>query len=637
MYRRSVLPWIFLKSGVRRVNQHARSRVCAAGLLLLVPAPVLAGSGGLSSLVQDIGLCVVLAGVLAIVFTRLRIPEVAAFLVAGVVVGPIGAGLVTEPGNIETIAELGLILLLYLIGLEIDMRKLLASGRILIITGLLQYPLCVVFGVVITKLIIAIGIGRELQLESVYAPLYIGFVLAASSTLLVVKLFQESFQLDTEAGRISLGLLIFQDIWAIVVIAVQPSFNAPEIGLILLSFTGIAVLALLAALFAKYIIPIGFRWIAKMPEVIFMAALSWCFIVIFTGMNLDTITHAVLGFDLHLAVGPEMGALIAGATIASLPYSTEIVGKVGVVKDFFVTLFFVGLGMSVPAPESYSVLVLACILAVMALLARYLLFFPLLYYTGLDRRNAMVTSTRLAQISEFSLVIGFIGMQLGHITSSLNSSIIFAFVITALLTPALFRQADTIHDRLGAFLERIGIKAPVEKAAADEESYSVAILGFHRVASSLLHDLARKHPDMMSQVLVVDFNVNLHPRIAAQGATVKYGDLGNTETLHHAGVDKARVIVCTIPDDVLKGTTNRQIVKAARHANPGAVIIANAIELDESRRLYEAGADFVFMQRIEAARAVGVAIDRALAGEISTHRAAQEAFEGELHARNEVL
>ena len=119
----------------------------------------------------------------------------------------------------------------------------------------------------------------------------------------------------------------------------------------------------------------------------------------------------------------------------------------------------------------------------------------------------------------------------------------------------MFRQADAIHDKLGTLLERIGIKEPVEKAAGDEESYNVAILGFHRVASSLLHDLGQKHPEMMSRVLVVDFNVNLHSSIATRGAIVKYGDLSNTETLHHAGVDKARVIVCTIPDDVLKGTT----------------------------------------------------------------------------------
>ena len=131
-------------------------------LLMMVPVTALASGEGLPSLVRDIGICIVLAGLLAIVFVRLKIPEIAAFLLAGVVVGPVGAEMVTDPANIETISELGLILLLYLIGLEIDVRKLLASGRILIVSGLLQYPLCVGFGVVITKLLLWLGIGGEL-------------------------------------------------------------------------------------------------------------------------------------------------------------------------------------------------------------------------------------------------------------------------------------------------------------------------------------------------------------------------------------------------------------------------------------------------------------------------------------------
>ncbi|MCK5480905.1 MAG: cation:proton antiporter, partial [Gammaproteobacteria bacterium] len=534
---------------------------------------------------------------------RLKIPEIAAFLVAGVVVGPVGAGLVTDPANIETISELGLILLLYLIGLEIDIRKLLASGRILIITGFLQYPLCIVFGVLATKLLVWLGVGGGL-LSSGYAPLYIGFVAAASSTLLVVKLFQETFQLDTEVGRVALGLLIFQDIWAIGVIAIQPNFAAPESGPILMSFLGIAVLASMAALIAKYIIPIGFRWVAKQPEIIFVASMSWCFFVVMLGINIDTITQALFGFYLHLNVGAEMGALIAGATIASLPYSTEIVSKVSVVKDFFITLFFVGLGMSIPMPDGAGVLMLAGLLVLIALLARYVVFFPLLYFTGLDRRNSMVASVRLAQISEFSLVIGYLGVQLGHISSGLNSAIIFAFVITALITPALYRQADAIHDSLSRLLEWLGFKAPESKSAGEEESYSLALLGFHRITSSLLHELKIHRPDLLSETLVVDFNVNIHARIASFGPTVRYGDLCNPETLLHAGVDKAKVIACTIPDDVLKGTTNLRIVKAARRINPDAVIIANAIKLEDSRKLYEAGADYVFLQRVETARAV---------------------------------
>jgi Kef-type K+ transport system membrane component KefB len=607
-----------------------------ACLLAILPGQVWASSGELPSLVQDIGLCVVLAGILAIACTRLKIPEIAAFLVAGVVVGPVGVGLVTDPANIDTISELGLILLLYLIGLEIDINKLLASGRVLIVSGLLQYPLCILFGVGVTKLLVMLGVGGEL-LASGYAPLYIGFVVAASSTLLVVKLFQETFQLDTEVGRVALGLLIFQDIWAIGVIAVQPNFAAPESGPILLSFLGIAVLALLASLVAKYIIPIGFRWVAKQPEIVFVASIAWCFGVVLLGINIDTISQALFGFTLHLNVGAEMGALIAGATIASLPYSTEIVSKVSVVKDFFITLFFVGLGMSIPMPDGVGVLMLAAVLAFIAVLARYVVFFPLLYFTGLDRRNSMVASVRLAQISEFSLVIGYLGVQLGHISSGLNSAIIFAFVITALVTPALYRQADKIHERLSGLLQLLGFKAPECKSAEQEESYSLALLGFHRITSSLLHELKTHRPELLSETLVVDFNVNIHAKIASFGPTVRYGDLCNLETLHHAGVDKARVIACTIPDDVLKGTTNRRIVRMARKINPDAIIIANAIRLEDSKRLYEAGADYVFLQRVEAARAVEQAIEHALSGDIKGHRSSTEALYGEWHARDEVM
>ena len=135
----------------------------------------------------------------------------------------------------------------------------------------------------------------------------------------------------------------------------------------------------------------------------------------------------------------------------------------------------------------------------------------------------------------------------------------------------------------------------------------------------------------------MDFNVNIHAKISGLGVAVKYGDLRNAETLHHLGVDKARVVVCTIPDDVLKGTTNRKIVRDVRHVNPNAVIIANAIELSESRALYAAGADYVFLQRVEAARAVESAVEKALSGEIAEYRLSVEALYGEWHVREEVM
>jgi Kef-type K+ transport system membrane component KefB len=605
--------------------------------LLSWAGEALASEAALPSLVRDIGLSLLLAGVLAIVFTRFKIPTIAAFLVAGVAAGPIGTRLITNPENIDTISQLGLVLLLFVIGLEIDIRKLMSSGKTLVLSGILGYPLGVAFGFAAAKLLIMLGIGESLLASGPYVPLYVGILLAPSSTLLVFKLFKETFQLDTIVGRISLGILIFQDIWSIIIIAVQPRFDDPQIVPILLSFAGIGVLVAVAVLLARLLMPIGFRWIAKLPEVIVVAAVAWCFLIVFAGMNLDTATQTLLGINLHLAVGPGMGALIAGASIASLPYSTEIVGKVGIVKDFFVTLFFVGLGTSIPVPDGSTVILLAAIFAALAILVHLVVLFPLLYVTGLDRRNAFVSATRLSQISEFSLVIAFLGVQFGHIGGALNGAVIFAFVITALLTPWLFRQADALHDALGPWLARIGFATPVAGGEGDAEAHELALLGFHRTASSLLHEIGRSSPELLPRTIVVDFNVGIHRRIAALGPKVVYGDLANTETLHHTGVDKAKVVVCTIPDDLLVGTTNRKLVAAVRHMNPHGIIIANAIETRESQRLYEAGADYVFLPRVEIAQAVQLAVLKALRGEITSHRADISSVHGEWHERREVF
>lgn len=587
---------------------------------------------GLPELVLDIGLSLLVAGVLAIVFTRLKIPTVAAFLLAGVILGPIGTGLIDDPANIDTIAQLGLILLLFLIGLEIDLRALLASGKTVIVSGITQYPLTGLFGFLIAQGLLAVGLTAGVM-QSQYAALYIGLAIAASSTLLVVALFQQSFTMDTQTGRMALALLVFQDIWAIIVLAMQPNLSNPQVLPIVSAFGGIMLVGGLAALVSHLVLPIGFRWIAKQPATILVASLAWCFAVVLAGINLDPLVEGITGIDTQFNVSAGMGALIAGITIASLPFSTEIIRQVSVVRDFFVTLFFVGLGMTIPAPDGFGVILAAFALAALAIAARYVVMLPLLYVTGLDRRIATLTSTKLAQISEFSLVIAFLGLQLGHIDETLNAVIILAFVVTAVLTPLLFTKADVVHDRLAPWLGRVGLRPPKEDADESADSYDLALLGVHRTASSLLHELAEDQPDLLDRTLVVDFNVAIHPRIAELGPHVTYGDLTSPETLHHAGVDKARVVLCTIPDEVLASATTRDVVEVVREVNPSATLIATATTFPEQQSLYAAGADYVLVPRLEAALAARNAIEAALNGQLDELRSAGP----DVASRREVL
>jgi Kef-type K+ transport system membrane component KefB len=595
---------------------------------------VLAAGGGVSPLVDDLGLCLVAAAVLSIVFVRLKIPAIAALLGAGVVLGPAGMGVIHDRANIETIANLGLTLLLFVIGLEVNLKSLLSSGKTLVVTGLVQVPLTLAAGF---GAFLVVGLTGWSLATGTYPALYLGVACAFSSTLLVVKYLQEHLKLDTVAGRLCVGLLIFQDIWAIVFLALQPSFADPSITPILLTFLGTAIVGVLAVLVARFVLSRAFHVVARSPELVVTVALGWCFGVGLFGVHLETIAVRI-GVEAHISVSLEMGALIAGATIATSPFAYEVVSRVVHLRDFFVTLFFVGLGMSIPIPDGVDVILLAAVLAAIAVVMRFVVFLPILYATGLDRRNSVAVSVKLAQVSEFCLVIAYLGARLGHISGTHVSVVIFAFVITALATPSLFAASDQLYRRLRGLLDAVGIRSRGPKADVEaEQPPRLVLLGFHRIASALLADLERLHPDLLPHTLIVDTNATLHDEIRRHGAQVLYGDMASMEVLRHAGVGDAEVIVVTIPDEVLKGTSNAQLVRQLRQLAPTAMLFANCTRVSEVPDLRKAGADYVFRVPSEVALGILPAIYAALNASLPSYVEAIQDEHGALDQRHEVL
>ncbi len=466
--------------------------VVLALLGFLVPSPALAAGGGLTSLISDIAFCLGLAGVLSVVFVRLKIPTIAAFIVAGLIAGPLGLGRITDPANIEAIAELGLILLLFTIGLEMDLHELRKGGRIILAVGLLQFPLTVLFGAGVATLLSSTGIFGSL-LDGWLAPLYIGAAIAGSSTLLVVKLFQDTFEIDTVPGRVSIGILVFQDLWAIVLIicnrASMRRSSCPSSAHSQAS-----------------------RCLQSPPPPSDARSEA--------GLRLDREVagnHRARGHRLllhHRAVGQRARCYPARFRTHRLSHDRgcrherphrrcrdrksalcardhgQGVGAEGLLRhallreprDFH------------SAPDTWNIPLLALVIAALASISRLVIFFPLLYFSGLDRRNATVTSVRLAQISEFGLVVVVLGLELGQLTHDQASAIILAFVLTALATSPLYRLAYVIHERLSPLLDRLGFKEPEASRQHEEEPRASSMLGFHRVASALLTELSRDDP-----------------------------------------------------------------------------------------------------------------------------------------------
>jgi Kef-type K+ transport system membrane component KefB len=599
----------------------------------LAPLPLLAAGGGAPPIVASIAIAFIAAAAFALVCERVRLPSIAGFIFAGLLVGPVGLELINDPEEIETIAGLGLVLLLFLIGLELDLRALLESGRTLILTGLLQVPVSTGIAVLVFMGAASRGLGGE----GVYPALYLALACAFSSTLLVVKVLHDRLQVDTVDGRLCVGLLIFQDIWAIVVLALQPNLETFDLAPLVGTFLGVAVVIVLAGLVTRYVLPAAFRLVAKSPELVVTLALGWCFGLGMFAAQLGPLATA-LELPVHPSVSMELGALVAGTSIATFPYAHEVVAKVGNLRDFFITLFFVALGMSIPVPDGAGVLLGALGLAAVTFALRYVVFVPMLYINGLDRRHAVTTSTKLAQVSEFALVIAYLGISLGHIDGELVSMVIFAFVLTAIFTPMLFKIADPLYAKLSTPLGWLGIRD--EQRVEETTSGSpprLVFLGFHRLASSLLQDLQAIHPQLIPETLVIDFNVAIHDRIRERGARVIYGDISNPATLSHSGIEGADVIICTISDDIIKGITNLELTRQLRKIAPNAKILVNAVRLSDMPGIYAAGADYVFSWRTEAAIGVVPALCAALNGDLDGFMDSRRREFGDPLARNEVL
>lgn len=576
------------------------------------------------SLLSSIGLLFVIATAFAYIAKVLRQPLILAYLVAGVVIGPeMGFAWVKDKETIELISELGLILLLFIIGLEIDLKKLLSAGRTILVTGISQFLLCVTLGIGLAVLMgFTPGRGN-------FDWLYLAVALALSSTLIVVKLLYDKFELTTLPGRITLGVLVCQDIWAIVFLALQPNLHDPHLGTLVESFIKGAALVVMTLGLGRYALPRFFSFAAKVPELMLIAALAWCFLV--------------SGAADWLGLSREMGALIAGVSMSTFPYNVDVIAKVINIRDFFVTLFFVALGMKIPQP-TLTIVTAAIGMSLFVLVSRLFAIFPVLYLLGNGLRASLIPSINLAQMSEFSLVIASLGLALEQISSELVGTLTFVFAITSVLSTYLVAYNHEIQRWLGRLLLKIGFTSSrgfSDEVTAGEAENSIVFVGCFREASSILYEmeLQSKETDdggVFGQILVIDFNPHVLQGLKRRGIKCLYGDVAHMDTLQHAQIQSAKIVACTISDAVLRGTTNLRLLRQARRLCPNAQVVAAADDISSAVELYQQGADFVYIARLHSARYIADLIARAVQDENGLKEFREEELQL-LKQRQEVL
>jgi Kef-type K+ transport system membrane component KefB len=526
-------------------------------------------SAGVAPIIHDIGVAIAAATVLGLAAHWTRQPIILAYLIAGAVIGPIGFGWIDDLANIAVISELGMILLLFVIGLEMDLKQVASSGRQLLLTGFGQFPIGVALGVGLFWLL-GYGLGGGDA-----TGLYLALICSLSSTAIVVKLLYDTRTLDTLAGRITIGVLIIQDIFAILVLALQPNLTSPELAPIAKALGASLALGLFGVVASKLLLHRVFASIAHSPEMVVAAALGWCALV------------AGLAGAMHLSTA--MGALIAGIAVGSMPYRLHVTAKVLPLRDFFLTLFFVSIGMMVVPPEArmWPAIIAAVLFTI---ISRFVTVWPLLALSGAGHRTGFLASLNLAQVSEFGLVIALLGVGYQHITQDAFTIVLYAMAITAVLSSYGIRWGD----RLWRLVARAAPDPGLE-GQGTAEHHPVVILGAHRTALAFIDEMERRDAARLSEILVVDFNPETLKTLAKRGVAGRFGDLGSMDTLHHANLHHASLILSTIPDMMLKGVDNLGLVRTCRQLAPEARIVATADTEEQAARLRDAGCHEVLL------------------------------------------
>lgn len=582
-----------MKSDLKnKFKSKRKSYIFLSGLFfLLMLSSGLFASGDQTSqetLLTSIGIAILAASVMAFIAHFLKQPLLLAYITAGIIIGPkIGFGFIENEHDIEIISHVGLVLLLFMIGLEIDIKKLKEVGKSLFFAGTFQFIICVTLGLGFFALIgFTMGGGN-------YDLLYLAVCCSLSSTAIVVKLLYSKLELDTLAGRLTLGILVFQDIWAIIALSIQANLASPDVILILMSFIKGALVVLISLLLSKYVLPRLFKAVAKTPEIVLITSLGWCFLI--CGLA------GVFGLSL------EMGALIAGVAISTFPYNHDVIAKVIYIRDFFITLFFVALGMQITNPSADpEILIYSAAASVFLIASRFLSIFPILHALKNGNRVSLLTSINLSQISEFSLVIAALGLAAGHITDSILTIIIFTFVITSVASTYMIKYSDPIQRFLSRIVRVFGFR---DVGSDDDQTFDsgqkdIAILGFFTTASSLINEMEsydnsnEEGVSILDKVMVIDFNPEVHKKLTGKGIRTYYGDISHIDTLLNSGIEHAKIIISTIPDSILVNTDNLRLLNNIKKVAPQAKIIVTAESPNLAIELYENGAHHVLLPRV---------------------------------------
>lgn len=504
-------------------------------------------------------LVLALASGLALVVSRFKQPLLVAYILAGAV---LSAFHLVKPEQLEFLAilpEVGLAFLLFLVGMELDLREFRKLGKNILILTLGQ--------VVVTTLLVWL----------VTHVLVIALVTAFTSTILVVKILLEEKELSSLHGRLAIGSLLVEDLLAVLLLMGIAVVQTGELsfGSLAAVFIKGIVLIYIALIAGKKILPRIFTACADSGELLFLTAIGWCLFFV--------------SFSIFWGFSLAIGAFLAGVSLAQSVYRIQISGKIKPLRDFFIMIFFLDLGTGLSISGVGANLSLALFLLVFAIFVKPLIFILILSFLKYRSHTSFQTGIYISSISEFSLIVMVMATKSQLISPQLLSPVIFATVASFIVSSLEITHRRQIYKYLGRFvkkLERSGIQtSPGGNRGLALQNHAV-LVGCHRAGEIILKGLI---PVYGEDIVILDFNPDVIEELKNGSVNYIYGDVSDPEVLESLGLNRADLIVSTIRD--LRD--NLFLLDYLEKIQSKAIVIVTAEEVGQAVKLYERGAHYV--------------------------------------------
>ncbi len=519
----------------------------------------------------QITVIIFLAATLSIVFRFLKQPSILAFIITGLIVGPFGPFGFHNQELMQSLASIGITLLLFMIGLELNVKELRLVGRNVLIAGIAQMFFTTIAG---------FGISLLLGF-SIVASIYIGIALAFSSTILIVKLLSDKKDLKSLYGKMTVGILILQDFVAIFILIILSTFNATHNTLDILSLViaGLKIFILFGSVYllSRQILPRFLNVIARSSESLFLFSLAWVFGIA------ALVASPLIGFSI------EIGGLLAGIALSSTIESYQISTKVKPLRDFFLTIFFVSLGAGITFANFSNIIISTIIFSAFVLLITPIIIMIILGALKYKKRTSFFSAVALAQISEFSLIMIYLGNKIGHLPSEVVSIVTFVGVICFVISTYFIMYSNLLYK---FFLPVLGIfesKSAKDEEISEELKNHIILVGANRMGEGILTALKKKD----EKVIVVDFDPEIVEKLKNENVETFFGDISDPEIQDAINIKKASLIISTVadPEDSIILLKNIKNLK-------GPKVIVAAFEKSDARQFYKEGADYVIMPHV---------------------------------------